>query len=264
MTAIDDILRQMQPITLEQMSGVKLMNRSDTKFITTEARLLQLLSLARSHYYVQDIDGIKVGRYRTLYYDTTRHEMYLAHLHGHAGRQKIRVRHYMDSALSFLEVKTKNNHGRTRKKRVAVDHHAAIAAATEAARRDLIVDNKDFVCSKLHYAPETLTGHLNNEFERITLVNTAMTERLTIDRALRFDNILTGNRFDLSGLVIIELKRDGLKPSPILALLRELRIMPHGFSKYCMGMAFTSPREALPQGRFKERLRYALKMLDTQ
>ena len=251
----------MRPITLDEMGAVKLMNRTDTKFVTTEARLLQLIQLASELYYVQEINGLRYGHYSTLYYDTTHHDMYLTHLHGHTNRQKLRIRHYMDSGLSFLEVKTKNNHGRTRKKRVAVDHTTAITADDEPSRHDLIADNVAFVRQRLQYSPDVLIGHLTNEFDRITLVNTAMTERLTIDRALRFNNLLTGGTHDLNGLVIIELKRDGLKPSPILHLLRQLRIMPHGFSKYCMGTALTTTRESLPQGRFKERLRYVARLL---
>jgi hypothetical protein len=41
-------------------------------------------------------------------------------------------------------------------------------------------------------------------------------------------------------IVIIELKRDGLQPSPILHMLRDLRIKPHGFSKYVIGSALTN------------------------
>ena len=59
-------------------------------------------------------------------------------------------------------------------------------------------------------------------------------------------------------LVIIELKRDGLTYSPILELLRELRIQPSGFSKYCMGMALTDGE--LKKNCFKPRLRMISKM----
>ncbi len=53
-------------------------------------------------------------------------------------------------------------------------------------------------------------------------------------------------------LVIIELKRDGLVYSPVLEMLRQLRIHPHGFSKYCMGSALTNPQ--LSVNRFKRKL----------
>ena len=56
----------------------------------------------------------------------------------------------------------------------------------------------------------------------------------------------------MGNLVIIELKRDGLVYSPILEMLRKLRIHPHGFSKYCMGSALTNPE--LQVNRFKTKL----------
>ena len=52
--------------------------------------------------------------------------------------------------------------------------------------------------------------------------------------------------------VIIELKRDGRCPSPILPMLRQLRIKPAGFSKYCIGACVTNPHLRL--NKFKKRL----------
>ena len=76
---------------------------------------------------------------------------------------------------------------------------------------------------------------------------------------LKFHNLKNDNRTDLTGLVIIELKRDGLQPSPILGMLRDLRIKPCGFSKYCMGSALTNPD--LKRNNFKERLRLVERFL---
>ncbi|MBQ2236062.1 MAG: VTC domain-containing protein, partial [Muribaculaceae bacterium] len=109
-----DILSTYRPITLDEMRGIKLMNRTDTKFVTTVSRLERLLELARHDYCVQETDGERVIPYYTVYYDTALHEMYRVHHNGHADRQKVRIRCYVSSALGFLEVKTKNNHGRTR------------------------------------------------------------------------------------------------------------------------------------------------------
>ena len=61
-------------------------------------------------------------------------------------------------------------------------------------------------------------------------------------------------------LVIIELKRDGLVFSPVLEMLRQLRIHPHGFSKYCMGSALTNP--GLQVNRFKRKLIEVNKILN--
>ena len=53
---MEEILRQFDPITLDEMSGIRLMNRTDTKFVTTRPMLEQLLKMAQHDYYVQEID----------------------------------------------------------------------------------------------------------------------------------------------------------------------------------------------------------------
>ena len=64
-----DILSKFDPITLEQMSSVKLMNRTDTKFVTNLDKLHQLLEMAQADYFVQDIDGGRNLEYDTTYWD---------------------------------------------------------------------------------------------------------------------------------------------------------------------------------------------------
>ena len=236
-----DILSAFAPISLEQMSGVKLMNRTDTKFVTNRAKLYQLLKLAQQDYYIQEIDGERNLEYDTTYFDTRAFDMYNQHQWGHTNRQKIRFRTYCISGLQFMEVKTKNNHGRTKKKRI------------EVTDMDVLEKQKyDFLSKHLRYGADTLQPALNNHFSRITLVNKGKTERLTIDSSLSFHNLQSNKSMDMGDLVIIELKRDGLVSSPVLDMLRQLRIHPHGFSKYCMGSALTNPQ--LPTNRFKRKL----------
>ncbi len=236
-----ELINSFAPISLEQMSGVKLMNRTDTKFVTTTERLQQLLEMARDDYYIQEIDGERNLEYDTTYFDTRDFDMYRQHQWNHTNRQKIRFRTYCISGLQFMEVKTKNNHGRTKKKRI------------EVTDMDVSEQSKaDFLARHLRYDADTLLPALNNHFARLTLVNKAKTERLTIDSALRFNNLVSGEQMDMGNLVVVELKRDGLVYSPVLNMLRQLRIHPHGFSKYCMGSALTN--KDLPVNRFKRKL----------
>ena len=243
-----ELLNTFAPISLEEMSSVKLMNRTDTKFVTNREKLLQLLEMARQDYYVQEIDGTRNLEYDTTYFDTDDFNMYAVHQHGHTNRQKIRFRTYCISGLQFMEIKTKNNHGRTKKKRIEV---------SDMNLHD--GEKRAFIGQHLHYDVDTLQPALNNHFSRITLVNKAKTERLTIDSSLRFSNLQSNGQMDMADLVIIELKRDGLIYSPVLNMLKQLRILPHGFSKYCMGSALTNPR--LSVNRFKEKLHYVEKIV---
>ena len=241
MTGLDEKISRFKPITLAEMSGVKLMNRTDTKFVTTMPQLLRLLDMARDDYYAQEIDGERNMLYDTTYFDTQDYDMYSEHQHGHTGRQKLRFRTYVSSHLQFMEIKTKNNHGRTKKKRI------------EVSDMDLNDPSKrDFIGSHLHFDVDTLIPHMHNYFRRVTLVNNDKTERLTIDTQLHFHNVQTDADKDMGPLVIVELKRDGLVFSPVLQMLRRLRIHPHGFSKYCMGAAMTN--DHLLVNNFKEKL----------
>ena len=239
---MDKLLKPFETITLEEMKSVKLMNRTDTKFVTNTSKLYQLLKMAQQDYYVQVIDGERNLDYDTTYFDTTAFDMYNMHQSGHLNRQKIRFRTYCINHLQFMEVKTKNNHGRTKKKRIEVND------------MDLNDEEKrQFLHKHLRYEVEKLQPVLSNHFSRVTLVNKGMTERLTIDTGLNFHNVLNGSDKDMGQLVVIELKRDGLVYSPVLQMLRQLRIQPHGFSKYCMGSALTG-QDHLPVNRFKCKL----------
>ena len=67
---IRDLVNQLEPITLEEMSGIKLMNRTDTKFVTNKRKLAQLLEMARGEYYAQFTNDSMVAEYITTYWDT--------------------------------------------------------------------------------------------------------------------------------------------------------------------------------------------------
>ena len=241
-TSMQEILNRYEPITLEEMKDIRLMNRIDTKFVTTVPVLKQLLTIAQDDYYVQETGGLRISPYYTLYFDTPDCAMYNRHEAGHMVRQKLRIRSYVDAGLNFLEVKTKNNHGRTKKKRMEV---------TDMNLRD--EEKRQFLGKHLRYDVDSLQPALNNHFSRITLVNRAKTERLTIDSHLRFHNLQNDLTLDMGDLVIIELKRDGQVFSPVLEMLHQLHIHPHGFSKYCMGSALTC-QHLLPVNRFKRKL----------
>ena len=245
---MDTILNTFDPISLDEMKSVRLMNRVDTKFVTTMPRLLHLLEMAKDEYFIQEAEGLRNSAYTTLYYDTPKLEMYIMHHNGCLGRQKVRVREYIGSNLMFLEVKNKNNHRRTRKKRIPITEFNIDGA-----------HKHDFLEGLCWWDVDSLQPALRNWFNRITLVNKEKTERVTIDTDLRFHNYRSGLDKSLDQAVIIELKRDGNQPSPLLSMLRELHIHPHGFSKYCMGTALSNP--TVKRNRLKEKLHYVYKLI---
>ena len=246
---IAQILSGFAPITLEEMKDIRLMNRTDTKYVVPVAVLVPLLEAAREDYRVQEVDGERNIAYRTVYYDTADQKMYIAHQNGKKTREKIRMRTYVSSGLSFLEVKNKNNRGRTDKKRIKVDADSDYMHSEET---------RFFLAKHARYSPDELVPHIENQFNRITLVNRGMTERLTMDTGLCFHNYSNDRNGSLTGIAVVELKRDGRTPSPMHDLLIRMHIHTMGFSKYCIGCAFTDP--TLKQNLFKERIRRVLKL----
>ncbi len=108
-------------ITLEMMKSVKLMNRTDSKYVGPAARLEPLLSAAIDMgYSVQAVGEKFIAEYDTYYFDTPSCDCYLMHHNGHLTRQKLRTRLYKDSSHAFIEIKNKNNRGRTKKKRMQI------------------------------------------------------------------------------------------------------------------------------------------------
>lgn len=241
------LLNEMKPISLDEMSSIRLMNRLDTKYVASKQQLVQLLGLLKDKYYVQQIKDMRICPYRTTYFDTEDHKMYMQHHNKHANRLKVRVRTYLsDGDLTFLEVKRKNNKKRTKKKRMEVESLEG-CARTEGAEEFLRKKTKGMEFKDLHPV-------VQNYFQRITLVNYGKTERLTIDFNVQFTNFETGLYRDTDNLVIIELKRDGNIFSPVCSILRDIHVHPSGFSKCCIGMALTD--KSLKQNNFKERLHY--------
>ena len=249
---INELLQHLEPITLEQMRNIRLMNRTDTKFVTSKDNLVRLLEMAQGKYYAQFNNDSRIANYMTTYWDTDNHRFFLEHHNGRAPRQKVRVRTYMDSDLTFLEVKTKNNHGRTKKKRVEVPSQEIEVQGT----------NGEFVEALVHQGLNEMHPTVRNQFHRITLVNYGKTERLTIDYDVHFHNLETGNNANVGPLVIIELKRDGNVYSPVLDILRVLRIKPSGFSKYCIGSVMTNRN--LKRNIFKEKMVVLSKLANTK
>jgi hypothetical protein len=186
------------------------------------------------YFKVQIINEKRIAPYCTQYFDTPHLDMFLMHQNGKLNRQKVRIRSYIDSNLSFLEVKNKNNKGRTSKIRVPIQQ-------SHLNSIDELDDNKQFLEKNSIFGSDKLVPVLANNFNRITLVNNRKTERITIDLDLSFTNYKTEEETSLEKLMILELKQDGWKHSDFRDILNRLRIKKISFSKYCMGTFLTNP-----------------------
>ncbi len=213
-------------ISLKEMDSVALLNRTDTKFILSNTQLITTLSALKDYYRILTIHGQRLNHYRTLYFDTFRFDLYNLHVNERAERYKVRSREYIDSDISFLEVKHRTRKNRTIKDRLPTEH-----PITEIAG-----DSEDWLCSVYPFDCRQLEPRLWNAFTRITLVNKQFCERVTLDVNLAF--FTTNKVVQLNGIAVAEVKMDSLqKNSPFLSQMRLQRIHPKGFSKYCMGVA---------------------------
>jgi hypothetical protein len=242
---LEILLEKMQPITLDEMKNIHLMDRVDFKYVIPVALLPSLLEKMTPYFKIQVNNGKRIAPYSTQYLDTADLKTFVTHQNGKLNRQKIRIRSYIDSKISFLEIKNKNNKGRTSKIRIPVSCSAIDTID------DLDVNGKQFIKENSFFDSAELQPSLGNTFNRITLVNNKATERVTIDLNLSFRNYNTEETGRMDDLAVLELKQDGRQASDFRDILELLRIKNFSFSKYCMGTALTDPN--IKYNRFKKK-----------
>ncbi|MFC2090182.1 polyphosphate polymerase domain-containing protein [Bacteroidota bacterium] len=243
MKLLADSIALFDPVSLEEMDHVKLMRRRDTKFVLPVDLLPEILKEIRAEYRALEINGIRIQEYHSLYFDTSELEMYRMHHNGRLNRHKVRVRTYSSNNKTFLEVKLKNNRQETIKTRIPVS-------------KDSLEEEESagFLKKNAPYRSEDLIPALRNSFNRITLVNKSLPERITIDTELTYNTVDNSRTMTLHNLAVIEVKRDrDAAQSNILYILNRHKIHPIGFSKYCMGTVITNRQ--VKHNLFKNRLR---------
>ncbi|MEZ5173188.1 MAG: polyphosphate polymerase domain-containing protein [Bacteroidia bacterium] len=230
-------LHKYQSISLEEMDRVRLLNRIDRKYVLDTGELKNFLELMYDDYMVLEVNSKRQLRYETRYYDTPDYKLYFMHLHGFGRRFKVRKRFYKDSSVRFFELKTKTNQGKTEKQRLFMEND----------QDSLSSEVRTLLQADLPFSPDQLEPGLFTGYDRITLVNKHINERVTIDLNLFF--VFRGIKKSMDDLVIIEVKQGAKQLTPAVKALRELRRKPGGLSKYCLGMIMTNPD--LRHNRFK-------------
>ncbi len=238
-SAIGKILENFDPISLGEMDEVKMMNRYDSKFLLMKAVLMQVLEEIKDDYYVLEIADTRIQSYNTIYYDTPDDRFYMAHHNGLTNRLKFRKREYTDSGIAFLEIKHKNNKGKTSKKRM------------EIGNLDQNLTDQEFLFLRQN---SNLNGYkldpkFKSRFKRITLVSKKLDERCTIDIDLHFKSF-NGEKSNFRNMAIIELKQERQNMrSKLSRVLKDNHAYKQSFSKYCVGRALNE--EELKSNVFK-------------
>ena len=243
MKKIKSILNNFHPVSLEEIDEVKLMNRIDRKYWFHISLLNELLDKVVPFYDILEINGKRLMEYKSAYFDTADNYMYLKHHNRKLNRYKVRRRTYLTTNDDFFEIKLKTNKKRTVKRRIATEFNGA----------DFLEKEIIFLNEKTPFKSNELTNSLNNQFFRMTLIHKEKLDRCTIDIHPKFWN--SKGEIGFENLVIFELKRGrNIKSSPMVSLLRQLKIRQRGLSKYCTGRAFLEPE--LKRNAFKPRLRF--------
>ena len=225
-------------LSLEELGDAALLDREETKFALQENKMGSLLAGLESEYNILEIQNRKSFNYLSVYLDTPDRIFYHQHQAGSRPRWKIRLRTYLNSGISFLEVKRKDNRNQTHKTRLQIN---------------LPIDNESIGNGLLQRANYPgilidLKPVLRTYYSRMTLIHKTKGERITLDRQLRFSDNLRSQ--SLSNLVVVEVKQDRFNPrSPFLIRLNQIGVRPTRFSKYCLGSLLLD--RSLKHNRFK-------------
>jgi hypothetical protein len=227
------------PISLAVLNAkAAMLERLDNKYVVRAPVLKRALADLANAFDVLEIDGRRGFVYETCYFDDAQLRSYHDHHQGRRQRMKVRVRHYVDAALCFVEVKLKDKRGVTVKKRMPY-RPAAFGTLDDAAREHVRR------CWRELYGREfdrLLAPVLTMRYRRVTLVAREGGERMTIDSGIAFDAEGAARATD-EDIFIVETKSangNGLADR----VLRRLHQHPtNSCSKYCVGMSLTGTVE---------------------
>ena len=243
---IQEMASMFQPISLSELDSVQLQSRIDSKFYFRIEKLGEILKQLLPYYRLLEVNGTSVQRYTSCYFDTDNFMLYKQHHNSIGNRFKIRFRNYIDSRLCYLEIKFKNNKGRTVKHRLK----------TSEMKLDKTAEN--FITDKTSFNPDLFHNKLTVNYSRLTFVNIKDCERVTLDLFLSYE--IDNSKVDFSTLVIAEVKQDlSNLDSPFIKIMLGQNINEGGISKYCLGIASLYTKVKL--NLFKENINHIKKLI---
>jgi hypothetical protein len=238
---IKNVLKLYDPISLDEMSDYKLLNRIDTKYICNVELLPIILEASLREFRIQEMNKERIFRYESLYYDTPELKTYFDHHQGKRIRYKIRFRKYIDTGDAFLEIKKKKNYIRTDKRRTEFE------LSSEMTKEHL-----KFLQNHIDVPQSGLEPSIWTLFDRITLAGKNHLERVTIDTNICFrDN--NSQEVLLPNMAVLEVKRTKSgDTSPFIKTLKDLKLRPFGISKYILGNILLTPN--IKHNRFRNKV----------
>lgn len=256
---LDVPLAGLDTIDLAELTDrASLLTRIDRKYVLPRSALDAVLADLDPGVRVLDINGVRSSAYESVYFDTPELTSFLMAAHPRRRRFKIRTRTYVDSAQSYLEVKTRGGRGLTVKDRLpyALDDRATLTA--EGRRyTDTVLDEADITGAE----GQDLVPTLTTRYLRTTLFIPESSSRATIDTGLSWATVpdrpavradALPLRLDRPQLAIVETK-SGSRASAVDRILWAHGHRPATMSKYGTGMA--ALRRDLPANKWAPVLR---------
>lgn len=241
-----EIIKKFNPISLSEMEEVKLLNRTDTKFVFHKNKLAEIVLSAQEFYKALVISNRVYTDYETNYFDTDNFKFYLDHHNKRYNRFKVRMRTYVNSDLHFFEIKHKNNKNRTVKSRIKIEEQTAIIQGECASLLESCVG----------ISPQLLHRTIQINCKRITLVNNELTERVTIDFDLSYT--LNNQEYSYPEMIIVEIKQNKSRKSDFLKILKQQQLRKMSLSKYSFGIA--NYIEGIKKNNFKIQINHVSKI----
>jgi hypothetical protein len=226
---ISETLTSFSPISLDDMDNVRLMNRTDIKYMISVSQVPDILTRMNGNYKALEINGSREFSYHTTYLDSPDYMFFNQHVTGKLSRNKVRFRKYETTGKTFLEVKKKTNTNRTLKWRIENNLAPDGTYNTEA---------RDFIGQHIPQRPLELKPVLITVFKRATFVSSDVCERITLDYNISYTGT-DGRNAGFPSVAVIEIKKDKfINRSRMTNILKESAVYPTAFSKYCIGTAF--------------------------
>jgi hypothetical protein len=246
------LLGEFETVGLDKVAAAATNDRIDTKFVLRDSELLKLLDSLADDYRVLDIDGKRFTTYRTQYFDTESFSLFRRHHAGGSNRYKVRTRTYLNTGISFVEIKRKTQRGTTTKLRLEIDQF----------QTRLQSDASAFIDSNCPISSADLLPSLRNNFDRIHLVSGKNAERLTID--LNIEVEAGSGPIRLPGIAVAEFKQQrkdrNRRDAGFLKEMRAINVRPTGFSKYCMCLLLT--HSGIKHNLFKPQLKRLNRLME--
>jgi hypothetical protein len=116
------MFRELSPVSLEELNErAALQRRIDNKYLVPVDDLAPLVQALRDGHDVLEIDGERVFKYESTYFDTPSLKCFHDHIRDRRPRYKVRTRWYVTTGACFFEVKVKREDDETVKRHVEYD-----------------------------------------------------------------------------------------------------------------------------------------------